>query len=568
MAGWSVPGVVHLREIREDPIGSRVVARHRITRQPVAVTYLSSELLADPEFCARFSREFEGLARVKDRRVARPHRYVMCDEGAAIVSDHVNGSPLRSVLLAHGAVSTETALVIFKDTLLALAAWHEAGLAHGDIKPENVILTPAGHVRLVDFGLWTFDGRRRLDRSTPFYLAPEQWTDGPAAPAGDVYAATATCFECLVGAPPFYADSPSELWAKHEHATLPIDVIPEPARDLVRSGLARDLRSRSDVQSLLAQVGDVAVRAVGTDWELRGRRELAALLAARSTAPGVTAPGLGSTAEGTHRNPVQLAAVMGGALMLAVGLASPPLAVILPGTPLFGSGGRSPVLAFPDPARDAPVRVVTNGLLADRAPVPGAQAGTAGPVTEARPPILANPVADAQTVPSAAEVRHQDGAAKSQSTTGQSTTGQSTSSMCTQNLIFSAHQPCKAMHPEQPTTDSTTTTPDPIPAIPVSLPVPVELPVPVQLPTAVQLPAPVQAPKSIPIRNKTQPLINSHTKTAPQRWHKEVRTPRHGTTTKTDQKWAKGPQMNPRWGSARSGNAEHRSAGSGGAGNE
>ncbi|MGH3924306.1 MAG: protein kinase domain-containing protein, partial [Pseudonocardiaceae bacterium] len=190
MEGWSIPGVVHLREVREDPVGRRVVARHRITRRSLAVTYLSDELLADTEFRARFAREFGRLTRVRDARVPRVHRYLEGSHGAAVIGDHVNGTPLRALLFAHGAVGTEAALVVLKDSLRGLAAWHAAGLAHGDIKPESVILTRAGCVRLVDFGLSTAHGRQLLARSTPFYLAPEQWSGRPATPAADVYAAT------------------------------------------------------------------------------------------------------------------------------------------------------------------------------------------------------------------------------------------------------------------------------------------------------------------------------------------------------------------------------------------
>ncbi|MGH3990116.1 MAG: hypothetical protein ACRDTZ_22805, partial [Pseudonocardiaceae bacterium] len=112
MAGWSVPGVVHLREMREDPAGRRVVARHRVTRRSLAVTYLSDELLTDTEFRARFAREFGRLTRVRDARVARVHRYVEGPHGAAVIADHVSGTSLRALLLAHGAVGTEAALVV------------------------------------------------------------------------------------------------------------------------------------------------------------------------------------------------------------------------------------------------------------------------------------------------------------------------------------------------------------------------------------------------------------------------------------------------------------------------
>jgi hypothetical protein len=566
MVVWSAPGVVHLRELREDPVGRRVLARHRITRKSLAITYLSPHLLADSEFRTRFAGDFARLARVRDARVARVHRYWECHHGAAVIGDHVSGTSLRALLLAQGAVGTAAALVVLKDSLRALAACHEVGLAHGDIKPEGVMLTAAGQVQLVDFGLWTSDGRRLLTRSTPFYLAPEQWSGLSATPAGDVYAAMVTFFECVAGAPPFYADGLAELSAKHEQSTLPVDVLPEPVRELVLRGLARDPRSRPEARSLHAHVSAVAARAVGSDWERRGRRELAALLAGGSALPAVPAPVRHSGGAGwQHRKPVRLAAVMGGALALAAGLASPPLAVIVPGGSIFGTSGRSPVLAFPDPDRDAvPVRVVTDGQLADRALMPAAKAGTAGPVIRARPPARSILLPNIQAAPyehATPDAPHQgfthpSSAGQRQSTSGRSTSGQATPAppACTRDLM-SAHKPCTAVNPEQPTPGSAGSTSDPSQAsIPVSMPV--QLPVPVELP--VQLPGrvevPVQVLQSIPIRKKTQPDKDTHApkdtqfQTDSQGWEKKAQTGWQDTTAKTGE-----PTNRARWNSGRSG---------------
>jgi eukaryotic-like serine/threonine-protein kinase len=515
MAGWSIPGVVHPRDVREDVVGRRVVARHRMTRRSLAITYVSPELLADAEFRARFAREFPRLARVRDTRVARVHRYVECDHGAAVIGDHVRGTALRSLLLAHGAVGIEAALVVLKDSLLALAACHEAGLAHGDVKPEHVVVTSTGRVRLVDFGLWTSTGRQLLGRATPFYLAPEQWSERSATSAGDVYAATVTFFECLVGAPPFYADSIAELSIKHEHVAAPVDVVPEPVRQLVLRGLAKDLVSRADAPALLGHIHDVADRAVGSDWERRGRRELATLLGSGHTLPDVSALGRRSDRAGwKHHKPVRMAAVMGGALALAAGLSSPPLAVILPGISVFGPG-RSPVLAFPEPDQSTvPVRVVTNGPLADRAPSAKAVTGTR--VAKARPPAAAMPAPNTYPVP----YRHpiagavvqgsadSDGVDQRRSTSSQFGDGESTftSPACAQGEVDQA--PCSAVDPVQSTADPAGTVLVPSQVIPAAVSTPVDLPIqlPVQLPVPVAVPvkAPVQAPKSVPVQKEIQ----------------------------------------------------------------
>ncbi|HEX8935107.1 MAG TPA: protein kinase [Pseudonocardiaceae bacterium] len=491
MVGWSVPGVVHLRQVREDPVGRRVLARQSVTRKPLSITYLSPEFLADTEFRTRFRDEFARLAQVRDARVARAHRYIEDDHGAAVISEYVSGTSLRTLLLAQGAVSAAAALIVLKDALLALIACHKAGLAHGDIKPEDVILTHAGRVRLVDFGLWTSEGRRLLARSTPFYLAPEQWSGPLVGSAGDIYAATVTFFECLLGAPPFYAGGVAELSAKHQGSVAPVEVVPELVRDLVERGLTKDPCNRPEARDLLALVEDVAAQALRPGWERRGRRELVALLASRSALPDVPVPSRQDRAGWGYGKPVRLAAVMGGALALAAGLASPPLAV-LPGISIFGSGGRPPVLAFPEPDHGTvAVRAVTNGPLADRAAT-----GTAG-----RPLVQSLPAPNIQTAPyehagpGAPEsgAGYPDGASTDRRVPGHVT---SATPACTQSLADD-HKPCTAVKPGSPGSAESTTDPSEV-SIPVSLPV--QLPVPVPVPAAVEIPVelPVQVPARLP----------------------------------------------------------------------
>ena len=505
MAGWSVPGVVHLRQVREDPVGRRVLARHPITRKSLAITYLSQEFLVDAEFRARFGGEFAQWAAVRQAEVARVYRYLDCDNGAAVIGEHLNGTTLRSLLLAQGAVGTGAALVVLKDLLRALAAGHQVGLAHGDVKPDNVILTSAGRVRLADFGLWTADSRLRLSRSTPFYLAPEQWI-GPAVsqPSGDVYSATVTFFECLVGAPPFYADDAAQLSARHQASPAPIEVIPEPVRALVLRGLAKDPGSRLDARGLLAAVGEVAARAVGRDWERRGRRELAAHLASRSTLADMFL--LSGRVNGAgrvgYRRHLRLAAVMGGALALAAGLSSPPLAVI-PGISIFGPGGRPPVLAFPEPDRGpVAMRVVTNGRPADRTQTPAAKVRSAGPLAGARPPASSKAGANIRTDHAPFDVLPER-AAQPEGANAESTSDQSVRA-CTGQL-GDDNKHCPAENSQQPTASAAGSPSDPSQAsIPVALPaplspgdLPVQLPVSVQPPRSVRLPVPVQLPAPV-----------------------------------------------------------------------
>ncbi|MBV8992454.1 MAG: hypothetical protein JO287_01850, partial [Pseudonocardiales bacterium] len=308
-------------------------------------------------------------------------------------------------------------------------------------------------------------------------------------------------FECLVGAPPFYANDAAQLSAKHQASPAPIDVISEPVRALVLRGLAKDPGSRPDPQSLLTAVGEVAARAVGRDWERRGRRELAAHLAGRSTLADISALSrrINGAGRAGYRRHFRLAAVMGGALALAAGLSSPPLAVI-PGISIFGPGGRPPVLAFPEPERGpVAMRVVTNGRPADRTQTLAAKVGTAGSLAGKRPPASSNAGANIRTENAPFDALPQR-AAQPEGATAEPPSDQSTRACTGQR--GDDNKPCTTENPEQPTAGSAGSPSDPSQvSIPVALPaplspadLPVQLPVSIQPPASVQLPVPLPAP--------------------------------------------------------------------------
>jgi serine/threonine-protein kinase len=380
MTGRSVPGFADIRKLRDDPVGRRVLARHRVSRRLVHVTYLSPEFLADAEFRCRFAADAARHMRVREDRVARLHRYVERDEWVAVVADRVAGTPLRDVLLDEGALGTDAALVVFKDALRALAAGQAAGVAHGDLKPEDLILTGAGDVRLVDFGLYTGPGRRLFARATPFYLAPELWSDSAATTAGDLYTATATFFECLVGAPPFHAADADGLRVLHRDGLPPLDAVAGPVRQLLRAGLAKDPDQRPGPVRLITQIEETAVAVRGAGWERHGRSELSRLL----NQPAGPQPLPVARRGAERRQPVRLAAALGGAMALAAGLSSPMLPNGVFRLPTGDSGGqnRPPVMAFPGPADNAELRTDIGQ---------GSRAGTAAGAEPAAPVLLAQP---------------------------------------------------------------------------------------------------------------------------------------------------------------------------------
>ncbi len=277
VAGWSVPGYTGLKALGSGGFGDVVLARHDASGTLVAIKYLRRELLSDARFAEMFRAEAAVLASMDDPHVVRLHEYIESPSGAAIVMELVDGVSLRQILARQGGTTPEAALVVLQGSLLGLAAAHARGVVHRDYKPDNVLVDGDGASKLTDFGIAVRAGDRPARAGTLAYAPPEQFAGEPASPAGDVYAATATFFECLTGRPPFSGDTVEALLYQHLSQPVPVEAVPEPVRPLVAAGMAKQPEDRpADATTFVAALNEVAAGAYGPDWHKRGRSHLAA----------------------------------------------------------------------------------------------------------------------------------------------------------------------------------------------------------------------------------------------------------------------------------------------------
>ncbi|MEW2518472.1 serine/threonine-protein kinase [Actinacidiphila alni] len=277
---WAVPGYTDERQLGAGASGRVMLARHDATGTAVAVKYLAEPLGRDARFRTAFRGEAELLGGLHSPYIARFYEYVEDGPDAAIVMELVDGIALHTLLRQEGATDPEPALAVLKGSLLGLAAAHAAGVVHRDYKPANVLVDTAGVSKLVDFGVAVRSGESGPVAGTPSYMAPEQWAGGPATPATDVYAATATFYECLTGSKPYTGTTMFELAVQHAEAPIPDDQVPEPVRLLVSRGLGKTPRERpQSAAEFVAELQAVADAAYGPAWEERGQRKLAALVA-------------------------------------------------------------------------------------------------------------------------------------------------------------------------------------------------------------------------------------------------------------------------------------------------
>ncbi|MFJ6200102.1 serine/threonine-protein kinase [Micromonospora sp. NPDC092111] len=302
---WRLSGYTPVRQLGAGASGRVLLATHDATGTPVAIRYLTD----DPAFRLAFREEARLLVDVDDPHVCRLYEYAESRSGAAIVMELVNGVSLRHLLRAYGPTGPEAALCVLKGSLAGLAAAHARGVVHRAYQPENVLVGVEGWSKLADFGITRSAGPDRGGAvgGIPRYLAPEQWAGAPAEPAGDIYAATATFFECLTGRPPYDGRDLLALRQQHVAAPVPTDPAPPPVHDLLRHGMAKRPGDRPQpAEMFLAELERTAARSYGGDWEERGRRQLAqrvALLAAFLPFPdgvaGVTS--LAGTSPGEGR---------------------------------------------------------------------------------------------------------------------------------------------------------------------------------------------------------------------------------------------------------------------------
>ncbi|MEU9994638.1 serine/threonine-protein kinase [Streptomyces sp. NPDC050848] len=387
---WAVPGYAAVRELGKGAGGRVVLARHKTTGVPVAVKYLSERLHGDERFLARFRAEARLLGDLRHPCVVRLYEYVEARRGAAIVMEAVDGVTLREMLRAHGATGPEAALVLLKGSLLGLGAAHAAGVVHRDYKPENVLVRADGSTVLADFGIAVRAGREAEAAGTPAYMAPEQWDGEPASPASDVYAAAAVFYECLAGQRPFHADDFIALRLQHLRAPVPVEDVPEPVRDLLRTGMAKDPADRPGIEAFLAGLERAATDAYGAAWEERGRRrlaELAALLAllfpfAMTGAVYEVTPAL--TVLGRLKRPLWKAAVGVAALAMV-------------------AGGVTVATVGPDDTRTTAASSVPSGTPAPGSPSPSSSSSSPSPsppTTTTSPTPSGSPSGSASADPS------------------------------------------------------------------------------------------------------------------------------------------------------------------------
>ena len=221
----------------------------------VAVKIMHAHLAQDEQFVERFIREAKAAA-----ALSHPNIVAVQDQGwnqsgipaVFIVMELVDGHTLREYLNERGSIPIADGIKFLLPVLSALGAAHKLGIVHRDVKPENILVSKEGRIKITDFGLAkgaligsTMTAESSVILGSVSYLSPEQVSRGIADARSDVYSAAITAFEIFTGKKPFEGDEPIQIAFMHVNSRVPrmstlIPDVPQALDDLIYAATSVD----------------------------------------------------------------------------------------------------------------------------------------------------------------------------------------------------------------------------------------------------------------------------------------------------------------------------------------
>ncbi|WP_172591956.1 protein kinase domain-containing protein [Mycobacterium leprae] len=237
--------------------------------RPVAVKVMDSRYTGDEQLLTRFQLEARSVARLKDPGLVAVYDQGIDARHPFLVMELIEGGTLRELLAERGPMPPHAVVAVLRPVLGGLAAAHRAGLVHRDVKPENILISDDGDVKIADFGLVRAVAAAGITSTsvilgTVAYLSPEQVRDGDASPRSDVYSAGIMTYELLTGHTPFTGDSALSIAYQRLEIDVPrastvITGVPQQFDELVARATVRDPSGRyADAIEMAAQVDSIA----------------------------------------------------------------------------------------------------------------------------------------------------------------------------------------------------------------------------------------------------------------------------------------------------------------------
>jgi len=249
--GIEIPGYKILEKVGVGGMGTVYKAKQLSMDRIVALKVLNEKYSSDREFVDRFIREARAAGKLNHPNVIHVHDVSKANGRHYFSMEYIDGSSVKEMLRIDGKVPVDKAVDIVLQTAKALEFAHENGIVHRDIKPDNIMLTKDGVVKIADLGIAkTFEetapsaNANRRVMGTPHYMAPEQALGKDIDHRVDVYALGATFYHMLTGTTPFSGSTAHEVLKAHIQESLPpiqeyTDAVPDPVCFIIERMLAK-----------------------------------------------------------------------------------------------------------------------------------------------------------------------------------------------------------------------------------------------------------------------------------------------------------------------------------------
>jgi hypothetical protein len=329
-------------------MGAVYLAEHEETHEKVAMKELLITAAADPIAVKRFLQEGEVMSRLRHPNIVGVRDIVEAGPAHYLALEFIGGGSLRDLLKGRPLPAPQ-AFAVMHGLLQALDHAHQHAIVHRDVKPENVMLSLRGEVKVADFGIARLTDDSAPNNATktgttigtPQYMSPEQVTTSRVDGRSDLYSAGIVCFEVFCGRPPFEAtaaDGPFTLFAKHVQAPPPPPTVIRPGLDpALEAVILKSLSKRPEDRYQTGaefdrELSAIANRLCGPNWpgSLEPGADLAQMVAPASAPPQASArpraepiyapqpPSLSRPIAKASRNRVLIGAVTAAVLLVAL----------------------------------------------------------------------------------------------------------------------------------------------------------------------------------------------------------------------------------------------------------
>ncbi len=251
-------------------MGEVFLARDRVLERDVALKVLRGQYAENEEFVERFRREAVNVASLSHPNIVSVHDRGEAEDGSYYMAmEYVPGGTLKERLDRDGPLPPATASAVAVQIADALGAAHEQGVVHRDVKPQNVLVSASGDVKVADFGIARAAAADVISGTsavlgTARYMSPEQAMGEVVGPTSDLYSLGVVLYEMLTGEVPFEADTPVAVSMKqvNEPPRPPKEIrgeVPEGLNAVVLKLLAKDPAARyASAAALIAELDRLA----------------------------------------------------------------------------------------------------------------------------------------------------------------------------------------------------------------------------------------------------------------------------------------------------------------------